>query len=82
MSAPITTKIFKHGGSQAARIPMDFRFPANVIDVQIRRDSLTGHLVLSPMPAGWTERFAFLDQLATPDAESAQLRLQLEGSGP
>ena len=44
-------KLFITGGSQAVRLPAEFRFEGNEVD--IRRDSTTGDVVLSrPMPLG------------------------------
>jgi antitoxin VapB len=38
-------KLFMIGGSQAVRLPAEFRFEAD--EVEIRRDSITGEVVLS-----------------------------------
>jgi antitoxin VapB len=42
---PQTAKVFKTGRSQAVRLPKDFRF--DVSEVFIRRDEMTGDVVLS-----------------------------------
>jgi antitoxin VapB len=39
------TKLFTTGGSQAVRLPVEFRFEGNEVDV--RRDHATGNVVLS-----------------------------------
>lgn len=46
-----TAKIFATGRSQAVRLPLEFRF--DVAEVYIRRDPLTGDVVLSRKPADW-----------------------------
>ena len=46
-----TAKIFVTGRSQAVRLPMAFRFDA--AEVFIRRDPVTGDVVLSPKPSDW-----------------------------
>jgi antitoxin VapB len=42
-----TAKLFKTGGSQAVRLPAEFRFEGN--EVRVRRDELTGEVILSPV---------------------------------
>ncbi|MFD1559125.1 antitoxin [Paraburkholderia silviterrae] len=59
-------KIFKHGGSQAVRLPKEFRFDAE--EVRIRRHGTA--VILEPVPQDW----AWLTQLIGPvdtDFESA-----------
>lgn len=46
-----TAKIFATGRSQAVRLPLEFRF--DVTEVFIRRDPVTGDVVLSRKPADW-----------------------------
>jgi antitoxin VapB len=41
-----TAKLFKNGHSQALRLPAEFRFEGN--EVEIRRDPATGDVILSP----------------------------------
>jgi antitoxin VapB len=43
-------KIFKHGGSQAVRLPKDFRF--DTAEVRIRRHGAS--VILEPVPQDWT----------------------------
>ncbi|OXI37069.1 antitoxin [Burkholderia aenigmatica] len=45
-----TAKIFKHGGSQAVRLPKDFRFETT--EVRIRRHGSS--VILEPAPQDWT----------------------------
>ena len=46
-----TAKIFTTGRSQAVRLPLEFRF--DVTEVYIRRDPITGDVVLSRKPTDW-----------------------------
>jgi antitoxin VapB len=46
-----TAKVFFTGRSQAIRLPLEFRF--DVPEVFIRRDPLTGDVVLSGKPTDW-----------------------------
>lgn len=41
-----TAKLFKNGRSQAVRLPAEYRFEGD--EVLIRRDPLTGDIILSP----------------------------------
>jgi antitoxin VapB len=50
-----TAKIFTTGRSQAVRLPMAYRFDCN--EVYIRRDALTGDIVLSRRPDSWDDFF-------------------------
>lgn len=43
-----TAKIFRHGGSQAVRLPAEFRFDTD--EVFVWRDEATGNVVLSTRP--------------------------------
>lgn len=47
-----TAKIFLNGRSQAVRLPAEFRFDCD--EVLIRRDPVTGEVILSPSPRRWT----------------------------
>jgi antitoxin VapB len=46
-----TAKIFMTGRSQAVRLPKEFRF--DVEEVNIRRDEITGEVILSIPPKNW-----------------------------
>jgi len=48
-----TAKIFRHGGSQAVRLPAEFRF--DVGEVFVWRDEATGNVILSTHPAAWAD---------------------------
>lgn len=53
-----TAKVFTNGGSQAVRLPAEFRF--EVDEVYVRRDEPTGDIVLSVRPRStWAEFMAF-----------------------
>jgi len=46
-----TAKLFKNGRSQAVRLPAEFRFEGD--EVLIRRDPVTGDVILSPRNKKW-----------------------------
>ena len=62
-----TAKIFPNGGSQAIRLPAEFRFEG-IDEVYIRRDAVTGEVILSAKAASgaWDEFFALRDQTRIP----------------
>lgn len=62
-----TAKLFKNGRSQAVRLPAEFRFEGD--EVLIRRDSLTGDVILSQRNRKFEEWLKLRDQLI---AESPQ----------
>jgi antitoxin VapB len=51
-------RLFANGGSQAARLPAEFRFDAE--EVYIRRDEVTGDIILSVEPVRTWEDFVAL----------------------
>jgi antitoxin VapB len=53
-----TAKLFMNGRSQAVRLPAEFRFDAS--EVFIRRDPITGDVILSRHPPNWEGFFAAL----------------------
>jgi antitoxin VapB len=57
-------KLFMTGGSQAVRLPAEFRFEGSEVD--IRRDPATGEVVLSPARS-WNEYFDWVRKLGLPD---------------
>ena len=57
-------KLFKNGRSQAVRLPAEFRFVES--EVYIRRDAVSGDVVLSRRPEGWGEYFELLKTLDIP----------------
>jgi antitoxin VapB len=60
---PKTAKLFPNGGSQAVRLPAEFRFEGSD-EIFIRRDAITGEVILSAKAAcdAWAEFFAVRDQ--------------------
>jgi antitoxin VapB len=57
-------KLFTIGGSQAVCLPAEFRFEGDV--VEIRRDSVTGDVVLSKPIVSWDEYFDWVRTLDLP----------------
>lgn len=62
-----TAKLFVNGGSQAVRLPAEFRFEESE-EVYIRRDQVTGEVILSPKPGSntWAEFFALRNETRVP----------------
>lgn len=60
-----TAKIFMSGRSQAIRLPKEFRFEGT--EVFIRRDPLTGDIILSRKPESWKGLFALDEKTDVPD---------------
>ena len=52
-------------GSQAVRLPAEFRFEGS--EVEIRRDPGTGEVVLSKPMRSWDDYFAWVRRLGLPD---------------
>ena len=59
-----TAKLFFNGRSQAVRLPLEFRFEGG--EVYIRRDPVSGEVILSPKPSSWQEYFALADHTPVP----------------
>jgi antitoxin VapB len=68
MAETRVAKLFMNGGSQAVRLPAEFRFEGE--EVYIRRDERTGDVVLSTHPrvTSWEELFERMGYLEE-DAE-------------
>lgn len=62
-----TARVFQTGGSQAVRIPAEFRFDGDV--VWIRRDERTGDIILSARPPRRWEDFVELRERLGPVPE-------------
>jgi len=60
-----TAKIFMNGRSQAVRLPAEFRFEGR--EVFIRRDPVSGDLILSRKPENWSDFFLALKETEVPD---------------
>ena len=57
-------KVFMSGGSQAVRLPAEFRFDTE--EVEVRRDPFSGDVVLSKPPASWDDYFDWVRSLDLP----------------
>ncbi len=55
-------KLFWNGRSQAVRLPAEFRFAGD--EVYVRRDPVTGDVVLSSRADDWEALFALIDSAA------------------
>lgn len=61
-----TARLFANGGSQAVRLPAEFRFEGN--EVYVRRDPKTGDVILSSKPVStWAEFMALRQELGVVD---------------
>lgn len=62
-----TAKLFVNGGSQAVRLPAEFRFEG-ADAVYIRRDAVTGDVILSARRTSnaWRDFFALRDRAEVP----------------
>jgi len=57
-------KLFRNGRSQAVRLPADLRFEGS--QVYVRRDEITGDVILSRRPESWQDFFALAETAALP----------------
>jgi antitoxin VapB len=57
-------KLFMNGRSQAVRLPAVFRF--NSKEVYIRKDPVTGDVILSRKPGSWDEFFKLMETIEVP----------------
>ena len=60
-----TAKLFRNGRSQAVRLPSDFRFDG--AEVYIRKDPVTGDVILSKRPDSWDSFFELAKQTEIPE---------------
>jgi len=58
-------RVFMSGRSQHVTIPREYRFRSP--EVSIRRDPVSGDIVLSEGPGTWSDVFAALDAAGIPD---------------
>jgi len=64
-----TAKLFATGGSQAVRLPAEFRFEGHA-EVYIRRDEITGDVILSTRSAvDWGSFMRLREQLGPVDKD-------------
>lgn len=59
-----SAKIFMNGRSQAVRLPAAYRFNCN--EVFIRKDPITGDVILSCKPETWDDFFELLKTVQIP----------------
>jgi antitoxin VapB len=64
MEKTAKARVFMSGRSQHVTIPHQYRFRSR--EVSIRRDALTGDIILSEGPGPWNEVFAALDAAHVP----------------
>lgn len=69
---PHTAKLFRNGRSQAVRLPVDFRFEGS--EVYVRRDPVSGDVILSRRPESWEDLFDLTSALDIPDDFMADRR--------
>lgn len=58
-------KLFMNGRSQAVRLPVDFRFECK--EVFIRKDPVTGDIILSRKPGSWDNFFELMETIDIPE---------------
>ena len=74
-----TAKLFVNGRSQAVRLPAAFRFDTN--EVFIRKDPVTGDVILSRRPDDWNSFLAATKNIEVPeDFLGATERMQDDNS--
>jgi len=62
---PRTAKLFRNGRSQAVRLPAEYRFDGS--EVFVRRDVVTGNVILSRRPDSWRDFFELMKTIDVPD---------------
>ena len=60
-----TAKLFRNGRSQAVRVPSEYRFDGS--EVFIRRDPITGDVILSRRPDSWEDFFELMKTIDVPE---------------
>ncbi len=60
-----TAKLFMNGRSQAVRLPVVFRFDCK--EVFIRKDPVTGDIILSRKPGSWDDFFKLMETIEVPE---------------
>lgn len=70
-----TARLFTNGGSQAVRLPAEFRFEGE--HVYVRRDARTGDVILSSRPrTTWADFVALRERLGPLEADGLPDRQQ------
>ena len=59
-----TAKLFMNGRSQAVRLPSNFRFDCK--EVYIRKDPITGDVILSRKPGSWDDFYELMETIDVP----------------
>lgn len=80
MAKVFKTKLFQNGGSQAVRIPVEFRFDAE--EVFVTFDALTQSVTISASKPNLKEAFFDLQAKLLPQISSDQLALLDDRSQP
>lgn len=62
---PTTAKLFRNGRSQAVRLPAEYRFEGS--EVYVRRDPVTGDVILSRRPESWADFFELMKSVEVPE---------------
>ncbi len=75
-----TSRVFMNGRSQAVRIPAEFRFKTE--EIRVRRDAVTGDLILSEGPGSWQSIYAALDAVKFPEDFLATEGDRARGAAP
>jgi antitoxin VapB len=65
-----TARLFKNGGSQAVRLPKEFRLEGEEVFVRMEGDTI----ILSPKPKSWKN---FFDKTPLPSEDFMQERVDL-----
>jgi antitoxin VapB len=60
-----TAKLFRNGRSQAVRLPAEYRFEGS--EVYVRRDPVTGDVILSRRPESWRDFFELMKTVDVPE---------------
>jgi len=60
-----TAKLFMNGRSQAVRLPAVFRFDCQ--EVFIRKDPVSGDIILSRKPGSWDDFFKLMETIEVPE---------------
>lgn len=59
-----TAKLFMNGRSQAVRLPAKYRLDCK--EVYIRKDPVTGDIILSRKPESWESFFKLMNTITVP----------------
>jgi antitoxin VapB len=62
---PDIAKLFRNGRSQAVRLPAEYRFEGS--EVFVRRDPVTGDVILSRRPESWSDFFELIKTVDVPE---------------